>query len=130
MLEAAANDGGAPREIVNAGYFALSSFTTPSRCPPNFISHTGVVFVFSCQQCAVLELLRTPRERDTHTMTDDEIPPMGPLVPLIDQMREITREGLPEPRPYRVKLWDDGTSDSRVYRRRQESTTPLTRTYE
>ena len=73
------------------------------------------VVSFGCQLYAVLELPLAAGERDTHTMTTNEIPPMGPLAPLIDQMREIAREELPEPRSCRVQLWDDGTFDINIY---------------
>lgn len=40
---------------------------------------------------------------------------MEPLAPIIDQMREIAQEELPEPRTCRIRLWDDGTFDAYIY---------------
>lgn len=48
-------------------------------------------------------------------MTQDRMPPMGPLAPLVDRMRELARDELPEPRACRVRLWDDGTVDIAIY---------------
>ncbi|RQG98679.1 hypothetical protein [Natrarchaeobius oligotrophus] len=44
-----------------------------------------------------------------------EIPPLQPLAPIVDEMREIARDELPAPRTCRIKLWDDGTFDAGVY---------------
>lgn len=40
---------------------------------------------------------------------------MEPLAPIIDQMRELAQEELPEPRACRIRLWDDGTFDADIY---------------
>jgi len=48
-------------------------------------------------------------------MNADGIPPMAPLAPLVDRMRDLAREELPAPRTCTVTLWDDGTFDAVVY---------------
>lgn len=48
-------------------------------------------------------------------MTIDGIPPMGPLAPIVDEMRELAREELPAPRTCEVRLWDDSTFDVVIY---------------
>ena len=45
----------------------------------------------------------------------NELPPMEPLAPIVDQMRELAREELPTPQSCRVELWDDGTFDVVIY---------------
>lgn len=40
---------------------------------------------------------------------------MAPLAPLVDRMRELAVEELPEPRTCKIRLWDDGTFDVVVY---------------
>lgn len=45
----------------------------------------------------------------------DEIPPMEPLAPIIDQMREIAADELPDPQTCRIRLWDDGTFDAYIF---------------
>lgn len=45
----------------------------------------------------------------------DSIPPMEPLAPIIDQLREIAENEIPAPRTCRIQLWDDGTFDAHVY---------------
>lgn len=42
-------------------------------------------------------------------MTHDGIPPMAPLAPIVDEMRALADEELPQPRTCRIRLWDDGT---------------------
>lgn len=48
-------------------------------------------------------------------MTDDGLPRMEPLAPIIDQMREIAQEEIPSPRTCRIRLWDDGTFDAYIF---------------
>lgn len=48
-------------------------------------------------------------------MTDKEIPPVEPLAPIVDQMREIAQKELPTPRAARIHLWDDGDYQIRFY---------------
>lgn len=48
-------------------------------------------------------------------MTEIDIPPMEPLAPIVDRMREIAHEEIPSPRTCRVKLWDDGTFRAYIY---------------
>lgn len=48
-------------------------------------------------------------------MSENMIPPMEPLAPIIDQMRELAREEIPTPRSCKVRLWDDGTFDLVIY---------------
>jgi len=47
-------------------------------------------------------------------MTDPEIPPLAPLVPIIDQMRQIAHEELPAPRTCEIELFDDGTFTAQI----------------
>lgn len=46
---------------------------------------------------------------------EKQIPPMEPLAPIVDQLREIARDELPAPRTCHAKLWDDGTFEAYVY---------------
>lgn len=48
-------------------------------------------------------------------MTQTGIPPMEPLAPIVDQMRDLAREEIPAPRTCKVHLWDDGTVDVKIY---------------
>lgn len=48
-------------------------------------------------------------------MTDNEIPPMVPIAPIVDQMREIAQEELPAPRSARIHLWDNGNYEIQFY---------------
>lgn len=48
-------------------------------------------------------------------MTHNEIPPMEPLAPIVDQVRQIAQEELEAPRTMHVKLWDDGDYDIYVF---------------
>lgn len=48
-------------------------------------------------------------------MTRDGIPPMAPLAPIVDRMRELAGEELPAPRTCKVCLWDDDTFDAVIY---------------
>lgn len=48
-------------------------------------------------------------------MSSDGIPPLEPLAPIVDQMRELARDELPSPRSCKVRLWDDGTFDVVIY---------------
>ena len=50
--------------------------------------------------------------------TETDMQRMAPLVPLIDQLKEIACEELPEPRSCEVKLWDDGDYHLRFYHNR------------
>ncbi|SFS86826.1 hypothetical protein SAMN04488556_3003, partial [Halostagnicola kamekurae] len=58
---------------------------------------------------------RCLREDGPRSYMNREIPPMQPLAPIVDQMQEIAREELPEPRSCRIQLWDDGTFDVKIY---------------
>lgn len=40
---------------------------------------------------------------------------MAPLAPIVDQMRNLAREEIPAPRTCRIRLWDDGTVDVKIY---------------
>jgi len=48
-------------------------------------------------------------------MYTDGIPPMAPLAPLVDRMRDLALEELPGPRTCKIRLWDDGTFDVVIY---------------
>lgn len=48
-------------------------------------------------------------------MTDNDIPPMKPLAPIIDQIREIAQGELPAPRAARIYLWDNGNYEIQFY---------------
>lgn len=48
-------------------------------------------------------------------MYTDGIPPMAPLAPLVDRMRELALEEVPAPRTAKIRLWDDGTFDVGIY---------------
>lgn len=48
-------------------------------------------------------------------MQSDSIPPMEPLAPIVDQMRELAQDELPSPRTCKVRLWDDDTFDVVIY---------------
>ena len=43
------------------------------------------------------------------------IPPMAPLASLVDRMRDLASEELPEPRTCKIRLWDDGTFGIVIY---------------
>jgi hypothetical protein len=42
-------------------------------------------------------------------MDEPGLPPMEPLAPIVDRMRELAREELPSPQTCEVRLFDDGT---------------------
>lgn len=48
-------------------------------------------------------------------MNTDGIPPMAPLAPLVDRMRDLATEEFPAPRTCKIRLWDDGTYDVVIY---------------
>ena len=48
-------------------------------------------------------------------MHTEGIPPMAPLAPLVDRMRDLAVEELPGPRTCKIRLWDDGTFDVGIY---------------
>jgi len=48
-------------------------------------------------------------------MQSNELPPMEPLAPIIDRMRELATEELPASRSCRVELWEDGTFDITIF---------------
>ncbi len=48
-------------------------------------------------------------------MTETKIPPMEPLAPIVDEVRDLAAEELPAPKTLRVYLWDDGTYDICAY---------------
>jgi len=48
-------------------------------------------------------------------MQSNELPPMEPLAPIVDRMRELAAEELPASRSCRVELWEDGTFDIRIF---------------
>jgi hypothetical protein len=48
-------------------------------------------------------------------MESNELPPMEPLAPIIDRMRELATEELPASRSCRVELWEDGTFDITIF---------------
>ncbi|APX95397.1 hypothetical protein [Natronorubrum daqingense] len=45
----------------------------------------------------------------------ERLPPIQPLVPIIDEMQAIAKKALPEPHTCRIRLWDDGTFDVHIY---------------
>lgn len=48
-------------------------------------------------------------------MTENGIPPIGPIAPIADQIREIAQQELSEPRTMHLKLWNDGDYDIYVF---------------
>lgn len=48
-------------------------------------------------------------------MSTHGIPPIAPLAPIADRIREIAREELGAPRTMHIKLWDDGDYDIYVF---------------
>jgi hypothetical protein len=48
-------------------------------------------------------------------MTYPTYPPMEPLAPIVDRMRHLAVEELPDPQSCKVRLWDDGTFDVLFY---------------
>ena len=50
-------------------------------------------------------------------MQFDDLPPMGSLAPIVDEMRDLADEELPEPRTGEIKLWDDGTVSVVIWNR-------------
>lgn len=48
-------------------------------------------------------------------MESDGIPPMEPLAPIVDRMRELAQDELPSPRTGMIRLWDDDTFDIVIY---------------
>jgi hypothetical protein len=49
------------------------------------------------------------------TMQSEDIPPMAPLAPIVDRMRELARDELPSPRTCTIRLCDDDTFDIVIY---------------
>jgi len=50
-------------------------------------------------------------------MPTDKLPPMKPLAPIVDQLKEIARQEIPAPRTCLVHLYDDYTFRIRIEHR-------------
>ncbi|SDZ92631.1 hypothetical protein SAMN04488065_1260 [Haloplanus vescus] len=48
-------------------------------------------------------------------MTENEMPPMASLVPLIDRLREIADEEIPHPQTLETRVWEDGDYQIRIF---------------
>lgn len=48
-------------------------------------------------------------------MQSDGIPPIEPLAPLVDRMRDLAMKELPAPQTCKIRLWDDDTFDIIIY---------------
>jgi hypothetical protein len=48
-------------------------------------------------------------------MTENDMPSMESLAPLIDRLREIADEEVPHPQTLEVRVWDDGDYSIRIF---------------
>jgi len=48
-------------------------------------------------------------------MQTPEIPPMAPLAPIVDRMRQLATDELPSRRSCKIHLYDDGTFEILIY---------------
>jgi len=57
------------------------------------------------------------------SMSNERIPPMAPLAPIVDRMRDLAVDEIPSPRTCKVHLWDDDTFNVVIYHSRGEEDT-------